>query len=183
MGCLTAQSSFYTSQGGCGMSYFPVIFLYITGWVCDVLLPSHHSLHHRVDVGYLTSLTFSVSQGRCGMSYFPGLIPCTGWMWDVLLTRPHSLHRMDVGCLTYQASFPAQGGCRMSYFPAIILYIKGWRSHIFLANQYFLCQSRMALFFTNVIFYVTDPSHHYFPTKLWEDNVLSYICLSNFFTI
>ena len=110
VGCLISQSSFSTSQGGCGMSYFPVTILYITGLMWDVLLPSHHSLHHRVDVGCLTS--------QSPFSTF------TGWMWDVLLPSHHSLHHMvDVGCLTAQSSFYiSQGGCGVSYFPVIILY-------------------------------------------------------------
>ena len=101
--CLTSQWSFTTHtgwmcdvllprphslhiQGGCVMSYFPVIIHYTyrvdvwcltsqwsftthTGWRCDVLLPRPHSLH-------------------------------TGWMCDVLLTRPNALHTQEF-CKTF----------------------------------------------------------------------------------
>ena len=140
VGCLTSQSPFSTSQGGCGMSYFPVTILYITGWRHNVLLPSHHSLLHRVEARGLTAeSSFSTSQGGCGVSYYKvTILYITGKMWDVLLPSHHSLHhRVDVGCLTLRSTFKtsltsltsfstSQAGCGMSYCPVIILYITRW---------------------------------------------------------
>ena len=54
------------TQGGCVMSYFPVIIHNThTGMMCDVLLPCDHSLH---------------TQGGCVMPYFPVIIHYTDRM-------------------------------------------------------------------------------------------------------
>ena len=84
------------------MCYFPVIILYITGWMWDVLLPSYHSLHHRVDVGCLTpQSSFCTSQCGCGMSYFPAIIlHITRWRSNILLLSQYFLCQSRMALLS-----------------------------------------------------------------------------------
>ena len=126
------------------ITYFPDIILYITGRMWDVLLPSHHSIYHRMDVGCLTSLTsFSTSQAGCGMSYFPVIfLYITGWVCDVLLPSHHSLHhRVDVGYLTSQShSLHTQRGSAMPYFPVSFTTYTGYS---FLTLHILMCLSHV----------------------------------------
>ena len=103
LGCFNSHWLFPTTQDGSGMSSFPLIIPYNTGWIWDVLIPTDYSLQHRMDLGCLNShWLFPTTHDGSGMSYYPSLCPV-----DYLLISDYSMQdRGDSSWLISKFSVP-----------------------------------------------------------------------------